>query len=103
MCYFENIRRNVDLFVLRVYNVNISDVFKVTNMLEHIKCPICGTEFEGEQFDECPYCQWGCTLHDEIYEEDAYDDYNMTSRKEAREKLKNGLTLFGHPLPERAE
>ena len=30
-----------------------------------IKCPICGTEFEGSTFDDCPYCDW----------EYEYDDY----------------------------
>ena len=26
--------------------------------LNEVKCPICGTVFEGGTFDDCPYCDW---------------------------------------------
>ena len=66
---------------------------------DHIKCHICGTEYEGEVFDECPYCQWGYTDIEKLQEEDEVDGFNCISAKEARELVKNGLTIFGDPLP----
>ena len=70
-------------------------------LIENIKCHICGTEYEGEQFDECPYCVWGYTGIEHLQEEDEVDSYNCISIEGSRKNLKNGLTIFGDPLPEK--
>lgn len=66
--------------------------------MEKIKCPICGTEIEDEQFVPCPCCEWAYTGYESIYEEDEKDEFNFISRKKAKENLKNGLNIWGYPL-----
>lgn len=64
-----------------------------------VKCPICGTEFEGESLvDDCPYCDWtylGC--EDEL----GLDDYNNANRIsicQAKINFSKGLDIWGEPL-----
>ena len=66
--------------------------------MEKIKCPICGNEIEDEQFEPCPKCGWAYTSWECCYEEDEKDDYNLISRKEAKENYAKGLNIWGEPL-----
>ncbi|MBE5746824.1 MAG: hydrogenase maturation nickel metallochaperone HypA [Clostridiales bacterium] len=70
-------------------------------MENKVKCPICGKEISGEQFFPCGYCGWGYTDWENLYEEDEFDDYNLTTRKKAKENLAKGLNIWGEPLPKR--
>lgn len=64
--------------------------------IELIKCPICGTEFDGESLvDECPYCDW---IYD-YTEGNEFSEVNHMTIKEAKEKLEKGLNIWGDPLP----
>lgn len=67
--------------------------------MEKVKCPICGTLIEDEPYLSCPYCEWGYTGDEGLYNEDEFDDYNLTTRKQAKENLEKGLTKWGEPLP----
>ena len=69
--------------------------------MDKVKCPICGKEISGEQFEACEYCGWGYTDWENLYEEDEKDDYNLTSRKQAKENLAKGLNIWGDPLPKK--
>ena len=68
-------------------------------MEDKVKCPICGKEISGEQFEACAYCGWAYTDWEQHYEEDEKDDYNLTSRKKAKANLAKGLDKWGDPLP----
>ena len=66
-----------------------------------VKCPICGNEIPDEQFQPCSYCEWGYTGYENIYEENEIDDYNLISKKQAKENLAKGLNKWGEPLPKK--
>lgn len=70
-------------------------------MKESIKCYICGTEYEGEEFDECPYCEWGYTGLEDCYDPDEKEDYNLMSINDAKRLVSEGKTIFGNPLPDK--
>ena len=63
-----------------------------------VKCPICGEEFNGGVFDNCPICDWCYQgIENELNEND-YDELNHTSIKNAKENFKNGLDKWGDPI-----
>lgn len=70
-------------------------------MDEKLKCPICGTEFEGGTFDICPYCDWTYLGYEDELEEDEIDSANPTTVKQARENFAKGLDIWGDPLPKK--
>ena len=67
--------------------------------MEKIKCPICQTEIEGKPFEMfCPKCAWGYSGTEQAYSEDEVDDYNLISRKKAKELFAKGLNKYGEPI-----
>ncbi len=70
-------------------------------MKKNVTCPICEKEFEGGSYDICPFCQWMYQYSDYAGEEDEIDDANLMTYNEARNMVKQGLTIFGNPLPKR--
>lgn len=69
--------------------------------MKKVKCPICGKEIDDDPYNECPYCLGGYTGDENLYEEDEKDDYNLISRKEAKNNIAKGLSVFGDPLPKK--
>lgn len=69
--------------------------------MDRVKCPICGTEIDDDTYTECPTCLWGYTGIEYAYDEDEKDDYNLISRKEAKENFAKGLNIWGEPLPKK--
>lgn len=65
---------------------------------EKIKCPVCGTEFEGETFDECPCCGWGYLGYEGELDAGEKEDYNLMSLNHARKLYAMGLNIWGDPL-----
>lgn len=69
-----------------------------------ITCPCCGTVFEGEYWDDCPYCSWN---YDglEWEEDELFDDElagpNPVPLGKARELVKHGKDVYGDPLPKK--
>ena len=70
-------------------------------MTEKVKCPICGTEFEGGSFDDCPYCDWAYLGYEGEMEEDEVDSANPVTIRQAKELLAKGLNIWGDPLPKK--
>ena len=63
------------------------------------ECPICGTKHSGEMaIDPCPHCSW-IISGGEDEDENEYDEVNYCSIREAKERYKKGLNIFGKPLP----
>ncbi len=69
--------------------------------MSKIKCPICGTEMEDENYTECPYCGWGYTGIENCYDPDEKEDYNLMSVNEAKSMVAKGLNIWGDPLPKK--
>lgn len=68
---------------------------------EKVKCPICGTEFEGGSFDDCPYCDWTYLGYEGEMEEDELDSANPVSIQKAKALVAKGLNIWGDPLPKK--
>lgn len=68
---------------------------------KQVKCPICGTEFEGGSFDDCPYCDWEYLGFESELDEDEYEEVNHTTIKHAKENFAKGLDIWGDPLPKK--
>ena len=67
--------------------------------MARVNCPICGTKIDDdERFEVCPVCNWAYTGIESAYEEDEKDDYNLISRKEAKERFAKGLNIWGEPI-----
>ena len=69
--------------------------------MDKVKCPICGIEIDDDPYTECPVCLWGYSGDENLYDEDEKDDYNLISRKEAKENFAKGLNIWGEPLPKK--
>ena len=66
-----------------------------------LKCPICGTEFEGSSFDDCPLCDWTYLGYESELELDEEDSANPVTIRQAKENFVKGLNIWGDPLPKR--
>ena len=67
-----------------------------------VKCPICGTKYEGESLvDPCPFCSWIRYGSEEKTDKNEYDEVNHTTIAKAKENLSKGLNKWGEPLPKR--
>ena len=66
-----------------------------------VKCPICGTEFEGSSFDDCPYCDWEYEYDDYTGQEDEPNETNPVTCNQAKALVDKGRNILGDPLPER--
>lgn len=69
--------------------------------MDKIKCPICGTEMDDDDFTDCPYCGWGYTGFEDAYEDDEKEEYNLMSKNEAKKLLSEGKNVWGKPLPKK--
>lgn len=67
-------------------------------MKNKIKCPICNQEFEGGDFDDCPFCGWECWLLEDIENPDKIDVVNGVSISKAKKNYEKGLSPWGDPL-----
>ena len=70
-------------------------------MTEKVTCPICGTEFEGGSFDDCPYCDWTYLGYEGELEEDEVDSANPVTIRQAKMNFAKGLNIWGEPLPKK--
>ena len=70
-------------------------------MSRKIKCPICGTVFEGNLLDDCPTCDWTYEYDDYTGEEDNIDGANPLSYNVAKKLFSEGKNIWGDPLPPR--
>lgn len=66
-----------------------------------LKCPICGTEFEGSTFDDCPYCDWEYEYDDYTGQEDEPNETNPVTYNQAKALVSKGLNIWGEPLPKK--
>lgn len=69
--------------------------------MEKVNCPICDTLMDDDIYTDCPYCGWGYTSFENLYEEDEIEPWNKMSKKEAKELLKSGKNVWGEPLPKK--
>ncbi len=67
-------------------------------MIYKVKCPICGTLFEGGSFDNCPKCDWCYQGIEGELDKDEYDEANHTTIAKAKENFSKGLDKWGEPL-----
>lgn len=65
---------------------------------EKIKCPICGTEFEGSSFDDCPFCDWTYLGYEDDLQADENDSANPVTIDQAKALVAKGLNIWGEPL-----
>ena len=70
-------------------------------MSSKVKCPICGTELDGDDslVDFCPYCDWTYLGWERELDPDDKDNINHISIRQAKENLSKGLNIWGEPLP----
>ena len=68
---------------------------------EKLTCPICGTEFEGSSFDDCPHCDWTYLGYEAELEPDEVDSANPVTIRQAKELVARGLNIWGKPLPKK--
>ena len=67
-----------------------------------LKCPICGTEFEGESLvDDCPYCDWTYLGYEDDMDIDEKDSANPVTIRQAKKLFSEGKNIWGDPLPPR--
>lgn len=60
-------------------------------------CYICGHEFDVND-DICPNCQWCYLGYEEKLDENEYVSANHMTIKQAKDKYKKGLTIYGEPI-----
>ncbi len=70
-------------------------------MSSKVKCPICGTEFEGGSFDDCPNCDWTYLGYEGELGLDEEDSTNPVTIRKAKALVAKGLNIWGDPLPKR--
>ncbi len=69
--------------------------------MEKIKCPICGTLIDDEEYEPCPYCAWAYVGIEEELEPDEKECFNLMSINQAKSLLKEGKNKWGNPLPKK--
>lgn len=64
-----------------------------------LTCPICGGEISSKVSDlPCPRCWWTISgIEDE--DENEYNPTNHCTMRQAKERYKQGLDIYGDPLP----
>ena len=67
-------------------------------MSYEVKCPICGTSFEGGAFDYCPRCDWCYQGIENQLDENEVDELNHISIAQAKENVSKGLDIWGDLL-----
>lgn len=72
-------------------------------MEEKVKCFICGTEFIGGSFDDCPYCDWTYEGFENELDENEYDEINTISIAQAKANFAQGKDIWGDPLKKKPE
>lgn len=69
--------------------------------MEKIKCPICGTLIDDEDYEPCPYCAWAYVGIEEMLDPDEKEAFNLMSINQAKTLLKVGKNKWGNPLPKK--
>ena len=69
--------------------------------MDKVKCYICGAEFDRDENDNCPYCDWYYEGWENEIEDDEYVSSNHTTIAKAKENLSKGLDKWGDPLPKK--
>ena len=69
--------------------------------MDKVKCFICGTEFDRDKTDNCPYCDWFYEGFEGDFGEGEYDEINHTTIAKAKANLAKGLDKWGDPLPKK--
>ncbi len=69
--------------------------------MEKIKCPICGTLIDDEDYEPCPYCAWAYVGIEEMLDPDEKEAFNLMSINQAKTLLKAGKNKWGNPLPKK--
>lgn len=62
------------------------------------KCPICGTNYDISEHDECPVCAWEFQGHEDILKEDEKCPYHLMTIKQAKDNYAKGLNIWGKPI-----
>ena len=70
-------------------------------MSNKVICPVCGTEFNGASFDDCPYCDWTYEFDDYTDFEDEVCGANPIPLNQAKKLIGEGKNIWGEPLPQR--
>ena len=68
-------------------------------MSDIVKCYICGTEFDRNDNDCCPCCNWFYLGFESSLDENEREDCNLTTIAKSKENIKNGLDRWGKPIP----
>ena len=55
--------------------------------MEKIKCPICGTLIDDDDYVPCPYCAWAYVGIEEILDPNEREAFNLMSVNEAKKLL----------------
>lgn len=66
--------------------------------MEKIKCPICGTLIDDDDYVPCPYCAWAYVGIEEIFDPNEREAFNLMSVNEAKKLLAEGKDKWGNPL-----
>lgn len=69
--------------------------------MEKIKCPICGTLIDDEEYEPCPYCAWAYVGIEDLLEPNEKEAFNLMSMNQAKALLKAGKNKWGDPLPKK--
>ena len=69
--------------------------------MDNVKCFICGTEFDRDKTDNCPYCDWFYEGWEKEIGADEYVSSNHTTVRKAKQNLGEGLNIWGEPLPKK--
>ncbi len=70
-------------------------------MQDIVKCYICGTTFDRDKTDNCPYCDWYYEGWENEVSENEVVSSNHTTIAEAKENFTKGLNKWGEPLPKK--
>ncbi len=70
--------------------------------MEKVKCYICGTEFDrDEYYDDCPYCDWTYLGFENELDENEYEEINTMTIAQAKANFAQGKDIWGEPLKEK--
>ena len=100
----ERLRREIIRFhaaKINLFDYRFFSFFTFTPIFdfEPVKCPICGTEFEGGSFDDCPKCDWTFLGYENELGLDEKESSNPVTIRQAKELVEKGMNIWGEPLP----
>ena len=66
-----------------------------------ISCPVCKTEYDIAEIDECPVCNWYFQGYEYDMDDDEKCPYHLMTLREAKKRYNSGLDIWGNPLPKK--